>query len=122
MKQILTILAFATILFAAEVADISLSNPSWVLDAGITLNGTNDTLTIVGDPSRSVKATLLVPTLNSIPQELYLVADVHFSNDLVVGGDVWLTPRIKLYNGANDDASAGAATVTISYLQNNNLS
>jgi len=27
-----------------------------------------------------------------------------------------------IYNGANDDASAGAATVTISYLQNNNLS
>ena len=26
-----------------------------------------------------------------------------------------------IYNGANDDASAGAATVTISYLQNNNL-
>ena len=27
-----------------------------------------------------------------------------------------------IYNGANNDASAGAATVTISYLQNNNLS
>ena len=27
-----------------------------------------------------------------------------------------------IYNGANDDASAGAATVTINYLQNNNLS
>ena len=27
-----------------------------------------------------------------------------------------------IYNGQNDDASAGAATVTISYLQNNNLS
>ena len=27
-----------------------------------------------------------------------------------------------IYNGANDDATAGAATVTISYLQNNNLS
>ena len=26
-----------------------------------------------------------------------------------------------IYNGANNDASAGAATVTISYLQNNNL-
>ena len=27
-----------------------------------------------------------------------------------------------IYNGANNDASAGAATVTINYLQNNNLS
>jgi hypothetical protein len=27
-----------------------------------------------------------------------------------------------IYNGANDDATAGAATATISYLQNNNLS
>ena len=27
-----------------------------------------------------------------------------------------------IYNGANDDATAGAATVTINYLQNNNLS
>jgi len=27
-----------------------------------------------------------------------------------------------IYNGQNDDASAGAATVTINYLQNNNLS
>ena len=27
-----------------------------------------------------------------------------------------------IYNGQNNDASAGAATVTISYLQNNNLS
>ena len=27
-----------------------------------------------------------------------------------------------IYNGANNDADAGAATVTISYLQNNNLS
>ena len=27
-----------------------------------------------------------------------------------------------IYNGANNDASAGAATVTITYLQNNNLS
>ena len=27
-----------------------------------------------------------------------------------------------IYNGANNDASAGAATVTVSYLQNNNLS
>ena len=27
-----------------------------------------------------------------------------------------------IYNGANDDATAGACTVTISYLQNNNLS
>ena len=27
-----------------------------------------------------------------------------------------------IYNGANNDASAGAATATISYLQNNNLS
>ena len=27
-----------------------------------------------------------------------------------------------IYNGANNDATAGAATVTISYLQNNNLS
>ena len=27
-----------------------------------------------------------------------------------------------IYNGANNDTSAGAATVTISYLQNNNLS
>ena len=35
------------------------------------------------------------------------------TTDIVVG---------YIYNGANNDASAGAATVTISYLQNNNLS
>jgi len=35
------------------------------------------------------------------------------TTDIVVG---------YIYNGANDDASAGAATVTINYLQNNNLS
>ena len=35
------------------------------------------------------------------------------STDIVVG---------YIYNGANNDASAGAATVTINYLQNNNLS
>ena len=35
------------------------------------------------------------------------------STDIVVG---------YIYNGANNDADAGAATVTISYLQNNNLS
>ena len=35
------------------------------------------------------------------------------TTDIVVG---------YIYNGANNDASAGAATVTINYLQNNNLS
>ena len=35
------------------------------------------------------------------------------TTDIVVG---------YIYNGANDDASAGAATVTVNYLQNNNLS
>jgi|TARA_Y100001963_G_scaffold149458_1_gene229007 hypothetical protein len=35
------------------------------------------------------------------------------STDIVVG---------YIYNGANNDATAGAATVTINYLQNNNLS
>ena len=35
------------------------------------------------------------------------------TSDIVVG---------YIYNGANNDASAGAATVTINYLQNNNLS
>ena len=35
------------------------------------------------------------------------------TTDIVVG---------YIYNGANNDADAGAATVTINYLQNNNLS
>jgi len=35
------------------------------------------------------------------------------TTDIIVG---------YIYNGANNDASAGAATVTINYLQNNNLS
>ena len=35
------------------------------------------------------------------------------TTDIVVG---------YIYNGANNDASAGAATVTVNYLQNNNLS
>jgi hypothetical protein len=51
-------------------------------------------------------------------------------NDLLEVGssadtDLYINDVIKvgyIYNGANNDASAGAATVTINYLQNNNLS
>jgi hypothetical protein len=99
MKKSLILLVTALSLFAADIATIGFDQ-SWILEAGATINSDKDTLTIVGDPSSSVIATLTTNVTTS--ETLYLVADVHFSSDVQGKPDVYYSPRFKLYNGADD--------------------
>ena len=100
MKKLMLIVIASCSLFASELADVHFGS-NWTLDNGATISG--DTLTIVNDGSKIVRATLNNVSVDASTETLYLVGDVHFSSDVTVGDKVYKAPRFKIYNG--DDNS-----------------
>ena len=108
MKKILfAILVVNLSLFAADLADVSFS-PNWSLDNGATISG--DTLTIVSNGSSIIRATLTA-SVDATTETLYLVGDMHFSSDLVVGDKSYTAPRFKLSN-ASDNSKINYLSMT----------
>lgn len=97
------IIFFVTITSAGNIANISFEENSWQLDNGATISG--DTLTIIGDKSRYIKARLTVPFTSTI-QTLYLSANVNLT-PIDGGPETHKTAKFKLLN-ATDSKSIQA--------------
>ena len=106
MKSLFTLLLFFPIaIFSAEIDNISFETDRWTTDAGITWDGPNDIITVIGDNNEYRRALITV----DIPQgttDLYFSGEVYFDN-IVSPGSIWLNPKFKIYpSGSNTPLKA----------------